>query len=165
MTGLQAIPPIAWLPIAILWFGFTERAVIFVVVIGAIAGDRDRDGGGAPPGAADADPRGPDDGGAKGWPLYRSVVLPASVPGYWLGLQQAWAVAWRALPRSRAHPDRRREGPRPRARPLARGHRGARPGVDLRDDGRDRGHRARDRRAVQRGRPRIRRRRGLLVPA
>jgi ABC-type nitrate/sulfonate/bicarbonate transport system permease component len=24
-------------------------------------------------------------------------VLPAAVPGYWTGLQQAWAVAWRAL--------------------------------------------------------------------
>jgi NitT/TauT family transport system permease protein len=36
MTGLQALPPIAWFPLAILWFSFTERAVIFVVVIGAI---------------------------------------------------------------------------------------------------------------------------------
>jgi NitT/TauT family transport system permease protein len=35
--------------------------------------------------------------GADGWKLYRTVVLPASVPGYWVGLQQAWAVAWRAL--------------------------------------------------------------------
>jgi NitT/TauT family transport system permease protein len=35
--------------------------------------------------------------GAKGWTLQRTVVLPACVPGYWTGLQQAWAVAWRAL--------------------------------------------------------------------
>ena len=35
--------------------------------------------------------------GAKGWELQRTVVLPAAVPGYWTGLQQAWAVAWRAL--------------------------------------------------------------------
>ena len=24
-------------------------------------------------------------------------MLPAAVPGYWAGLQQGWAVAWRAL--------------------------------------------------------------------
>jgi NitT/TauT family transport system permease protein len=35
--------------------------------------------------------------GARGWTLYRTVVMPAAVPGYWIGLQQAWAVAWRAL--------------------------------------------------------------------
>jgi ABC-type nitrate/sulfonate/bicarbonate transport system permease component len=35
--------------------------------------------------------------GARGWTLQRTVVLPACVPGYWSGLQQAWAVAWRAL--------------------------------------------------------------------
>lgn len=96
MTGLQAIPPIAWLPIAILWFGFTERAVIFVVVIGAI------------PAIAIATAtairqvplaliRAGRTMGADRWTLYRTVVLPASIPGYWVGLQQAWAVAWRAL--------------------------------------------------------------------
>jgi NitT/TauT family transport system permease protein len=35
--------------------------------------------------------------GARGWTLYRTVVMPAAVPGYWIGLQQAWAVAWRAV--------------------------------------------------------------------
>jgi NitT/TauT family transport system permease protein len=29
--------------------------------------------------------------------LYGEVVLPAAVPGYIAGLQQAWAIAWRAL--------------------------------------------------------------------
>jgi ABC-type nitrate/sulfonate/bicarbonate transport system permease component len=35
MTGLQALPSIAWLPLAAVWLGLTERAVLFVVVIGA----------------------------------------------------------------------------------------------------------------------------------
>ena len=35
--------------------------------------------------------------GARGWTLYRNVVMPAAVPGYVGGLQQAWALAWRAL--------------------------------------------------------------------
>jgi NitT/TauT family transport system permease protein len=96
ITGLQALPPIAWFPLAILWFGFTERAVIFVVVIGAI------------PAVAIATAaavrqvspqlvRAGRTMGARGWTLYRTVVMPAAVPGYWIGLQQAWAVAWRAL--------------------------------------------------------------------
>ncbi len=29
--------------------------------------------------------------------LYGNVILPAAVPGYIAGLQQAWAIAWRAL--------------------------------------------------------------------
>jgi NitT/TauT family transport system permease protein len=24
-------------------------------------------------------------------------MLPAAIPGYWAGLQQGWAIAWRAL--------------------------------------------------------------------
>ena len=35
VVGLQSLPSIAWLPLAILWFGLNERAVIFVVVIGS----------------------------------------------------------------------------------------------------------------------------------
>jgi NitT/TauT family transport system permease protein len=96
MAGLQALPPIAWLPLAILWLGFTERAVMFVVVIGAVpaiavvsaATIRQ-----VPPSLVRAGRT----MGAKGWTLYRTVVLPAAVPGYWVGLQQAWAVAWRSL--------------------------------------------------------------------
>jgi len=96
MTALQALPSIAWLPLAILWFGFTERAVMFVVFVGGV------------PAVAIATAtsirqvpplliRAGRTMGASGWTLQRTVVLPACVPGYWTGLQQAWAVAWRAL--------------------------------------------------------------------
>jgi NitT/TauT family transport system permease protein len=96
MTALQALPSIAWLPLAIVWFGATERAVMFVVFIGAV------------PAVAIATAtsirqvpplftRAARTMGARGWTLQRTVVLPACVPGYWTGLQQAWAVAWRAL--------------------------------------------------------------------
>ncbi|MDQ4005975.1 MAG: ABC transporter permease subunit [Actinomycetota bacterium] len=96
MTGLQALPSIAWLPLAILWFGLNERAIMFVVIIAAI------------PAVAIAAAssirlvpplliRAGRTLGAKGWELQRSIVLPAAVPGYVAGLQQAWALAWRAL--------------------------------------------------------------------
>jgi NitT/TauT family transport system permease protein len=96
MTGLQAIPPIAWLPLAILWFGFTERAVMFVVFVGgvpAVAIATAVSVRQVPPALVRAGRT----MGATGWRLQRTVVLPAAVPGYWTGLQQAWAVAWRAL--------------------------------------------------------------------
>lgn len=96
MTALQALPSIAWLPLAIVWFGPTERAVMFVVFIGGV------------PAVAIATAisirqvpplftRAARTMSARGWTLQRTVVLPASIPGYWNGLQQAWAVAWRAL--------------------------------------------------------------------
>ena len=36
VMGLQALPSICWLPLALLWFGLNERAILFVVVMGAV---------------------------------------------------------------------------------------------------------------------------------
>jgi NitT/TauT family transport system permease protein len=96
MTGLQALPSIAWLPLAAIWLGFGERAVLFVVVIGAFPAIAIATAASlrqAPPTLVRAGRT----LGARGWTLYRRIVLPAAVPGYWAGLQQAWAIAWRAL--------------------------------------------------------------------
>src|SRR4029078_13655438 len=35
--------------------------------------------------------------GARGWTLYRKIVVPAALPGMMAGLQQAWGFAWKAL--------------------------------------------------------------------
>jgi NitT/TauT family transport system permease protein len=35
--------------------------------------------------------------GATGWDLQRSVVFPAALPAYMVGVQQAWGFAWKAL--------------------------------------------------------------------
>ena len=35
ITGLQTMPSVAWFPLAILLFGITEAAILFVVVLGA----------------------------------------------------------------------------------------------------------------------------------
>ena len=96
VVGLQALPPIAWLPLAILWFGITERAVVFVVIVGAF------------PAIAMATAssvrhvrpvliRAGRTLGADGWGLYREVVVPAALPGYIEGLRQGWVFAWRSL--------------------------------------------------------------------
>ena len=96
MAGLQALPSISWLPLAILWFGYTERAVMFVVIIGAIPAVSIATASSirlVPPLLVRAGRT----MGARRWTLYRRVILPAAVPGYILGLQQAWALGWRAL--------------------------------------------------------------------
>jgi NitT/TauT family transport system permease protein len=36
VIGLQALPSVCWLPLAILLMGLNERAIIFVVVMGAL---------------------------------------------------------------------------------------------------------------------------------
>ncbi|TFH00553.1 MAG: ABC transporter permease subunit, partial [Nitrosopumilus sp.] len=36
VLGLQSIPSIAWVPLAILWFGLTDTGIIFVTAIGAM---------------------------------------------------------------------------------------------------------------------------------
>jgi NitT/TauT family transport system permease protein len=96
MTGLQALPSISWLPLAILWFGLTERAVMFVVIIAGIPAVAIATANAVrlvPPLLVRAGRT----LGARGGELYRQVVLPAAVPGYVAGLQSAWALAWRAL--------------------------------------------------------------------
>ena len=96
VVGLQALPPIAWLPIAILWFGITERAVVFVVIVGAfpaIAMATASSVRHVPPVLIRAGRT----LGADGWGLYRNVVVPAALPGYVEGLRQGWVFAWRSL--------------------------------------------------------------------
>lgn len=96
MTGLQALPSISWLPLAILWFGLTQQAVMFVVIIGSVPAVAIATASSVrlvPPLLVRAGRT----LGARGWRLYRTVVLPAAIPGYLGGLQQAWALAWRAL--------------------------------------------------------------------
>jgi NitT/TauT family transport system permease protein len=96
MAGLQALPAIAWLPLAILWFGINEKAVLFVVVMGglpAVAIAAAASVRLVPPNLT----RAARTLGARRSVLYRRVVVPAAVPEYVAGLRQAWAIAWRSL--------------------------------------------------------------------
>jgi NitT/TauT family transport system permease protein len=35
LTALQSIPSVAWVPLALLWFGISESAVLFIVILEA----------------------------------------------------------------------------------------------------------------------------------
>ena len=96
ITGLQTMPTIAWLPLAVLLFKLTEGAIIFVVVLGAAPAIAN----GVISGVDHIPPvllRAGRVLGARGLNAYRYVILPAAFPGLVAGLKQGWAFAWRSL--------------------------------------------------------------------
>lgn len=96
LVSLQSLPSICWLPMAVLWFGLTEKAILFVVVMGSLlsvtismeTGRRQL------PKIYSMAGR---NLGAKGLKLFLYVTLPASLPYIVTGLKQGWAFAWRSL--------------------------------------------------------------------
>lgn len=96
VLGLQALPSVCWLPLAILWFGLNERAIVFVVVMGALFSITL----GVEAGVKNTPPlylRAARTLGARGMALYSQVVLPAALPAIISGLKQGWSFAWRSL--------------------------------------------------------------------
>lgn len=96
ITGLQTMPSIAWFPLAILLFELSERAIMFVVVLGAAPAIAN----GLIAGADTIPPIQLRAGrilGARRLTMYRYIVLPGSMPGFVGGLKQGWAFAWRSL--------------------------------------------------------------------
>lgn len=96
VVALQITPFVAWVPLAVIWFGVTERAVVFV----AIAGSFPAVTLATLQGIRQVSPlyvRAGRTLGAAGWELQRSVVFPAALPAYMAGVQQAWGFAWKAL--------------------------------------------------------------------
>lgn len=96
ITGLQTMPSISWFPLAILWFGLSETAIFFVVVLGAAPSIANGLIGGVdhiPPLWLRAGRM----LGAHGLTLFRHVIMPACLPSFVGGLKQGWAFAWRSL--------------------------------------------------------------------
>jgi NitT/TauT family transport system permease protein len=94
--SLQSLPSICWLPVAVLWFGLSEKAILFVTVIGSLLAVTQSTKAGfenVPPILSMAGRN----LGAKGWQMFLHVMLPASLPYLVDGLRQGWAFAWRSL--------------------------------------------------------------------
>ncbi|MBI4394613.1 MAG: ABC transporter permease [Candidatus Omnitrophica bacterium] len=96
ITGLQVLPSICWLPLAILWFGLNEQAIQFVIIMGAflsiaIATDS---------GIRNISPiylRAAKTMGVRGMDLYVRVIFPAALPSIATGMKLGWSFAWRSL--------------------------------------------------------------------
>lgn len=94
--GLQTLPSVCWVPLALLWFGQTETAMLFVVIMGTvwsvlIATDN---------GVRTVPPiyvRAARTMGSRGLHTWLKVIVPASLPFIISGMKQGWAFAWRSL--------------------------------------------------------------------
>ena len=96
ITGLQTMPSIAWFPFAIILFGLSTQAILFVMVLGAAPSIAN----GLITGVDYTPPlllRAGKTMGLRGFNLYRYLILPASLPAYVAGMKQGWAFAWRSL--------------------------------------------------------------------
>jgi len=90
---LRPIPPVSWIPLAIIWFGIADRPAIFLVFLGAffpilmnaIHGvkicDRNLVRAGAMMGASQSQ-------------LLRHIVFPAALPSIFAGLRIGIGSAW-----------------------------------------------------------------------
>ncbi len=96
VLGVQTLPSICWLPLAVLWFGLNDKAIIFVVVAGAVGSITMAIKSGisnVPPAFMNAART----MGARGINLYSEVVFPAALPTIVAGIRQGWSFAWRSL--------------------------------------------------------------------
>ena len=96
ITGLQTLPSIAWFPFAIILFGITTQAILFVIILGAapsVANGLIAGVDYTPPLLLKAGKM----MGLRRLSLYRYLILPASLPAFVAGLKQGWAFAWRSL--------------------------------------------------------------------
>lgn len=94
--GLQTLPSVCWVPLTLLWFGQTENAMLFVVVMGSlwsIVIATDTGVRNVPPIYA----RAARTMGSKRLHTWFAVILPASLPFLVSGMKQGWAFAWRSL--------------------------------------------------------------------
>lgn len=94
--GLQTLPSVCWVPLALIWFGQTESAMLFVVIMGTVWSviiATDHGARNIPPIYA----RAARTMGSEGFHKWTRVILPASLPFLVSGMKQGWAFAWRSL--------------------------------------------------------------------
>ncbi|MBI3909825.1 MAG: ABC transporter permease [Armatimonadetes bacterium] len=96
VLGLQTLPSVCWLPLALLWFGLNDRAILFVVVMGALLAVTVS----VHDGVKNVPPvylRAARTMGTGPVALYTEVLLPASLPAILTGAKLGWSFAWRSL--------------------------------------------------------------------
>lgn len=93
IQAFRPISPIAWIPVAILWFGVSDAAPVFLIflasmfpiVVAATAAVQN---------VQTVHIRAAQNFGLTRWQLFRRVILPATLPQIHTGLRIALGVAW-----------------------------------------------------------------------
>ena len=96
IQALRPISPIAWIPVAILWFGVKDASAIFLVTLASffpiVTGSMT---------AVRTIPlvyvRSAQNFGLEGFELFRHVVFPASLPAIITSLRLALGIAWMVI--------------------------------------------------------------------
>ena len=93
---LRPIPPLAWIPLALIWFGLGEPSKIFIITLGAffpVVTNTYK-------GMVGIDPdlmRAAQTLGVKGVNLLWRVAVPASLPDIAIGVRVGWSLSFGAL--------------------------------------------------------------------
>lgn len=93
IQALRPISPIAWIPVAILWFGVSDAAPVFLIflasvfpiTVSAMAGVQNMQ---------QVYLRAAQNFGLTGMPLFTRVIFPAALPQILTGIRIALGVAW-----------------------------------------------------------------------
>jgi ABC-type nitrate/sulfonate/bicarbonate transport system permease component len=93
---IRPIPPLAWIPLSILWFGIGDVQIVYIiflaaffpVVLNSLAGARDVDTYLLRAGLSL---------GARRSTLFLTVVLPAALPQIFTGMRVGLGIGWMAL--------------------------------------------------------------------
>ena len=93
---VRPIPPLAWIPLSILWFGIGDVQIVYIiflaaffpVVLNSLAGARDVDTYLVRAGLSL---------GARPRELFLTVVLPAALPHIFTGMRIGLGIGWMAL--------------------------------------------------------------------
>jgi len=96
ILGLQTLPSICWFPLALIWFGLSEWAIIFVIIAGSLFSITMA----TYSSFKNVSPIYIQVGknmGAGGVRLLLGVIIPAAIPSLLIGLRQSWSFAWRSL--------------------------------------------------------------------
>ena len=96
LTFLQAIAGIAWVPLAIIWFGIGNGAVIFVIantiffasIYNTVVGVES---------IPNTLHRAVRSHGGRGWQVFTALILPGALVQILLGFRTSMAYGWRAL--------------------------------------------------------------------
>ncbi len=95
-VGLQSFPSVAWVPFAILLIGLNDAGILFVVIMSSVFSVMMSTYGGI----RNISPiyiHAAKNMGARGFSLFRYVMIPAATPSLIVGIKQAWSFAWHAL--------------------------------------------------------------------
>ncbi len=93
---VRPIPPLAWIPLSILWFGIGDTQIVYIIflaaffpiVLNSLAGARDVDSYLVRAGMSL---------GARPVALFGTVVLPAALPNVFTGVRVGLGIGWMAL--------------------------------------------------------------------